>query len=328
MAKISQKSITGKVLKTIQENNLVKKGDHIVVALSGGPDSVALISLLFNLKDSIGFKLSACHFNHKLRGESSERDQKFVEKFCAERGIDLLVGQAKNKNLYKNEAEAREARYAYFEKILKEGSGRKIAIAHNLNDLSETLLMRLIRGSGLRGLRSIPLARKNFIRPLLYVSRKEIETYLKSGRISYCIDKTNFNKKIFRNWVRLVLIPLLLKVNPNIVETLANSAMRLEEDYDYLFLQAEKNLAKISEEKSGNFIINYNSWLHLHPSLQAMILRSAIERVDSLVDITIKQTEEVMIMLKSGVGKKYTLLPRSLRIELERGKIILSKINK
>lgn len=330
MTKISQKSIIGKVARTIGEHSLIQKGDRIVVAISGGADSVCLSDILNNLKDKLEINISACHFNHRLRGEESESDQQFVENFCHQRGIELILGSAPDKNLYKNEESAREARYSFFEKILEEGRGDKVALAHNLNDNSETLLLRLIRGAGLRGLGSIPFSRqKKFIRPLLSLSRQEIESYLKEKKIGFCQDSSNFNRKFSRNKVRLDLIPLLLKLNPNFLETAGHAAVQIQEDYDYIRNQTEeifKNTATISGKTKIE--IDRTKWLKLHPAMQRSLIRESISRFDTLLDITQKQIDEVMALVNRGIGGKRKLLPHSLQIEVRSGKIVVSKTDK
>jgi len=325
MKKISQKSVVFKVLENIKKNKLIMPDDTVIVALSGGPDSMCLFDVVNKLKDQLKIKLMACHYNHRLRGEESYNDEEFVKKICIEQGIECLFGSAEKENQFKNEEEAREARYGFFEEILGERRGAKIAIAHNSNDLSETFLMRLFRGAGLKGLSSIPSVRKNFIRPLLSVSRIEIERYLKDNEISFRIDKTNKDLKITRNYLRLKILPLLIKnINPNIVETLSNSAKILEEDHDFLYRSAEKEYDKMLIQEEGGWIsLDREKWISLHPSLRRMIIRVALEKKGKLIDVTNKQITEVCEMVQKGEGKKYKLLPHSLRIELISGKIII-----
>lgn len=326
MDKISQKSVVFKVEKNIKENKLISIGDTIIVALSGGPDSMCLFDVLYNLKDRLQIELLACHYNHRLRGEESNNDENFVKNFCRGRGIECLFDRAEKENLFKNEEKAREARYAFFEKILGERRGVKIAIAHNLNDSAETFLLRLFRGTGIKGLSAIPSIRENFIRPLLTVSRNEIENYLLNFNIPFIIDQTNKNIKISRNFLRLKILPLLIRsINPNIIETLANSAKIMEEDYLLLEEIAEKEYLRILiNDKDKTIVLDRSKWIVLHPSLQRMVIRLAVQKKKNLIDVTNKQISEVCEMIKKGEGKKYKLLPHSLRIELASGKIIIS----
>ncbi|MFA6963963.1 MAG: tRNA lysidine(34) synthetase TilS [Patescibacteria group bacterium] len=328
MIKHSQKSITARVERTISENSLIFPNEKIVVAVSGGPDSTALLNILLGLKNKLKIDILACHYNHRLRGEASEKDQQFVQKFCQERGIELLLGTSPEKNKYKNEDEAREARYAFFKNILEEGRGDKIALAHNLNDLAETTLQRIVRGSGLRGLSSIPISRGKFIRPLLFVKRKEIEAYISSHNIGFCLDQTNFDKKFLRNRIRLETLPHLESINPNILESLLSLSQSAKSDYSYLEAKATEALSIISQKRSDNSItIVRSKWLELDEAMRTMTLRLAIEKVSGLNDISYKQIGEVLDLIDKGEGRKKKILPHSLQIELEAGKIVLSKLD-
>jgi tRNA(Ile)-lysidine synthase len=324
--KFSQKSIYGKVCQTIQKYSLIKKGDRVVVALSGGPDSIALFHILVALREKLSIEISACHFNHRLRGEASESDEKFVKEKCQILGIDCIFGRAEGERKYNNENEARNARYDFFQKILKEGRGDSIAIAHNRNDQAETVMMRIARGTGIRGLKSIPYKRENFVRPLLDISRKEIEEFLKKENIPFVIDETNLSNDYLRNEIRANLIPYLANINPNILDTLANISKSASCDYDFIESSAKKEMNNIIlKDEKDTIYFDYYKWLNLHSSLQAMVLRLALERISSLDNITVDQLEEALLILKKGVGKKFKLLPHSLIIELRDGKIVIAK---
>lgn len=323
--KYSQTSLPYKVLKNIRDNDLISAGDEVVVALSGGADSVCLFDILFNLKNDLKFLLAACHFNHKLRGQESERDKKFVQNFCKERGVECILGEAPEKNLYKNEEEARDARYALFEKIVGERRGAKIAIAHNSNDLAETFLQRLARGSGIGGLKSIPLTRKNYIRPLLYFSRSEIEKYLKDNGLEFVVDRTNIDTRYSRNFIRAHILPAFSKLNPNFIDTLAGNIQNLEDDYQLIEEIAQKKYREIAQTENGRGILNRKKWLSLPPAIKRFVLRIALSELSDLRDITAKQIAETVKIIEKGTGGKHKILPHSLRIELESGKIIIYK---
>lgn len=326
MNKFSQKSIYGKVYQTSQKHSLIKVGDRVVVALSGGPDSMALLFVLLVLREKLSINILACHFNHRLRGAESDADEAFVREKCQELKIECIVGSADRQNKYSGENDARKARYDFFEKILKEGRGDSIAIAHNQNDQAETVMMRLMRGAGMRGLKSIPYKRKNFVRPLLDIPRKEIENFLLKEGIPFVVDQTNLSTDYLRNEVRANLIPYLAKLNPSIVDTLANVSKNVACDYDFIEQTAKKEMDRVTmETKTDKIYLDYKKWLSLHSSIQAMVLRLGLEKLDSLDDITVKQIDDTLEMLEKGVGKKFKLLPHSLIIELQDGKIILSK---
>jgi len=328
MNRYTQKSIISKVEKTIKENGLILPNEKIVVALSGGPDSMALINILLRLRSKLKIEVLACHYNHRLRGEESELDQQFVQKFCDKEGIALSVGAFAKKNKLKSEGDARSARYSFFEEILVEGGEDKIALAHNLNDFVETTIHRIVRGSGLRGLSSIPISRGKFIRPLLFVSRKEIESFLEENKIDFCTDQTNFDMRFTRNRIRMETIPYLEKLNPNILNSLFVMSQTIQTDYSYLEAHTEEILAKICEKKSGNsIVIDRLRWLELDKALRVMTLRLALnDLLQGLPDISYKQIEEVVKMILKGEGRKKKILPCSLQAELQAGKIVLSKI--
>jgi tRNA(Ile)-lysidine synthase len=324
MPKLSQKSLQYKVLANIKDNKLINPGERVVVAVSGGADSVCLFDVLFEIKEELKIKLLVCHYNHRLRGEDSYNDFEFVKKFAESRGVEFIGGEAKKDNLFKGENEAREARYAFFEKILKEGRGDRVAIAHNKNDLVETFLLRLVRGSGMRGLRSIPFSRQKFIRPLLSIPRSEIDSYLKKAKISHRTDITNEDIEYTRNFIRHEVTPLLMHINPNFLETLSSNIAAIEEDSDLLDrLSGEAYTTTKLKESKEKIVFSRKKWLDLHPALRTGVLRLGISKLASLENITYKQINEVKKMIEKGEGKKYKPLPHSLRIRLQSGNIII-----
>lgn len=325
MSKISQKNLEQKVLVFIRERGLVEEGDTIYVALSGGPDSVCLFHILTSLKDKLKINLKALHFNHKMRGADSEKDAKFVKKLCETHDIELFIGERGEKEVIKNENDARKLRYAYFEKILKNGRGVKLALAHNANDVAETFLHRLIRGSGIKGLSSISPLRKNLIRPLLPFSRDDILSYLKSQNINYRTDKTNLIPIYTRNKIRLKIIPKLMEFNPSIIETLARTASLVASDYDFIRKSAGKEIKKIKQSK-GKYIFEREEFLKQHSSIQREMLRILFESFNAENDITEDHIYKCINLIKKGIGAKTLLLPHSLRLEFKSGKIYVFNI--
>ena len=294
------------------------------MAVSGGADSISLLDILLTLREKLKVEIFACHFNHRLRGVESDGDEKFVQKFCADRDIECIVGRAENKKQYKSEEEARDARYGFFEKILKEGRGDAVATAHNQNDQVETFLLRLARGSGISGLKSIPSQREKIIRPLLPICRSEIEQYLKDRGLKYRTDSTNKNLNFDRNYVRHEILPLFEKLNPRFVNSLSSTIGLIEDDANFLEKFADDELKHISKVGRSRIEIDHKKWLLLEKPIQKLVLRRAIEKMVGLKDITSTQIEEVCEVFIKGVGKKHKILPRSLRAELISGKIVLS----
>lgn len=215
-----------KLLRLIAECNMLVPGDKVCCAVSGGADSMALLWGMYLLRDKLNIELSAVHFNHHLRSEESDQEERFVADFCERFEIPLSVGHgtivAGKKGL---EAAAREARYAYFQTI----SG-KIATAHTANDNAETVLMHMVRGTGLKGLGGIAPVRGCLIRPMLGVTRQEILAFLEEYHIPYCNDSSNDTDAFLRNRLRHHVMPLLEQENPKLAENLSAMAMRLRED--------------------------------------------------------------------------------------------------
>ena len=209
-----------------KEQQLIGRGDSIVCAVSGGADSMALLWALYLLKEEWELDLSAAHFNHHLRGEESDRDEQFVRDFCSGYGIPLHVGSAQvaagEKGL---EAAARDARYAYLSTL-----PGKIATAHTADDNAETVLMHLVRGTGLKGLGGIAPNRGNLIRPMLLVTRQDVESFLSEYAVPHISDSSNDTDLFLRNRLRHHVMPLLKEENPRLAENLSATALRLRED--------------------------------------------------------------------------------------------------
>ena len=223
-----------KLLKFIREQEMIRPGDRVVCAVSGGADSVALLFALYLLKEKLEITLEAAHFNHHLRGEESDRDEAFVAELCDRYDIPLHRGGGQvvpgKKGL---EAAARDARYAFLRSL----SG-KIATAHTADDNAETVLMHLIRGTGLKGLGGITPIHGKVIRPMLKATRQDVEAFLEEWCLSHIEDSSNETDAFLRNRVRHHVMPLLAKENPKIAENLSQMALRLRLDEEFLSAQA------------------------------------------------------------------------------------------
>lgn len=224
-----------KLTAFIKQHEMVSPGDTVICALSGGADSVALLFGLYLLKDKLGIRLEAAHFNHHLRGVESDRDEVFVRDFCDRYDVPLHLGggtvTAGKKGL---EAAARDARYAYLRSL-----PGKIATAHTADDNAETVLLHLIRGTGLKGLGGITPISGNVIRPMLGITRAEVEAFLEEWCLSHIEDSSNETDAFLRNRIRHRMMPLLKEENPRISENLSAMALRLRLDEEYLSSQAE-----------------------------------------------------------------------------------------
>lgn len=224
-----------KLRKLLRQYDMVAKGDHVTCAVSGGADSVALLFGMYLLREKLGITLSAAHFNHRLRGEESDRDEQFVRDFCSRYDIPLSVGSARvaagKKGL---EAAAREARYAFFATL-----PGKIATAHTADDNAETVLMHLVRGTGLRGLGGISPVNGNIIRPMLTVTRQEVLAFLEEYCLSHVEDSSNKTDDFLRNRLRHRVMPFLKEENPRLAENLSQMAMELRQDAQALELDGK-----------------------------------------------------------------------------------------
>ena len=215
-----------KLLKFIREQNLMAPGDTVICAVSGGADSVALLFSMYLLREKLGITLEAAHFNHNLRGEESKRDETFVRELCARYDIPLHVASGEIRPGKKGlEAAARDARYAFLESL-----PGKIATAHTADDNAETILMHLVRGTGLKGLGGIAPQRGKLIRPMLGITRREVEDFLAEWHLPHVEDSTNETDAFLRNRLRHHVMPLLAAENPRIAENLSQMALRLRED--------------------------------------------------------------------------------------------------
>lgn len=237
------------VRNTIAQYNMIKKGNSVIVALSGGADSIALLFSLYLLKDELGFSLSACHVNHNLRGVDSDNDQQYCVDFCKKLNIPLTIKSIDIKALQKKhesvEECARNARYDFFAEI---GEGKLIATAHTASDNAETVLLNLTRGSALKGICGIPPIRDNIIRPLLYCTRADIEEFCQVNNLSFCTDKTNFSLSYTRNKLRHITIPQLTEINPALLATIGRMTVALNQDSAYL----EKIAFEIKKNAENN----------------------------------------------------------------------------
>ena len=224
-----------KLLSFIREQDMIRPGDTVICAVSGGADSVALLFALYLLKEKLDIQLEAAHFNHHLRSEESDRDEAFVAQLCDRYDIPLHLGGGEiipgKKGL---EAAARDARYAFLRSL-----PGKIATAHTADDNAETVLIHLIRGTGLKGLGGITPVHGTVIRPMLRITRQEVEDFLEEWCLSHIEDSSNGTDDFLRNRVRHHVMPLLTKENPQIAENLSRMALRLRLDEEYLARQAD-----------------------------------------------------------------------------------------
>lgn len=245
-----------KLLEFIRRYGLISPGDRVICAVSGGTDSVALLVALYLLRENLGITLEAAHFNHRLRGEESDGDEAFVKALCDRYEIPLHLGSGQivpgKKGL---EAAAREARYAFLR-----GLPGKIATAHTADDNAETVLLHLVRGTGLKGLGGIAPVNGRVIRPMLTVTRREVELFSAEYALPHREDSTNATDLFLRNRIRRKVMPLLAQENPSLAETMSTMALGLREDEKYLSQMAGEALPAVTELRE------------MHPALRVRAL--------------------------------------------------------
>lgn len=274
------------VLDNILKYNLISKGDNIVIGLSGGPDSMALLYCLYEIQKDLDFNIIAAHVNHGVRGEEALADQLFTEDICHRLNISYhtinvdMNKYGKDKGISSEEA-GRELRYGFFRSLLKSSGGGKIAVAHNKNDQAETLLMRIMRGTGVDGLKGMEFKSGDIIRPILNVSREKIEDYIKTNNIETVLDKTNLLPIYSRNKVRLELIPYIENnFNPNIIESLWRLSQTSSLDTDFLeFYCKEKFNLLVKEEKENCIIIDGIKFNVEHKAIKQRLIRMSIQKL-------------------------------------------------
>lgn len=308
------------VLKYIKTNNMFKKNDNVLVAFSGGPDSLSLLHVLNSLKDELNIQLAAAHVNHCLRGNEADSDEEFCRNFCDHLGIKIYVKKAKVYDIAKDkdisvEQAGRIVRYNFFEEIMKKENFNKIAVAHNANDQAETVLMRIMRGTGLDGLCGIMPVRDNiYVRPLLNTRREEIEEYCRQNNLKPRIDKTNFEKIYTRNKIRLELIPYIKKnFNEDIVGALGRLANLAQKDTQYLENEANKKYNIYYNKKHNKVIISKEAF-NENLSIVERIMRKAIEELKgSKCNIENKHIYEILELQRNATGKMISL-PDNIKV--------------
>ncbi|MCX7903698.1 MAG: tRNA lysidine(34) synthetase TilS [Caloramator sp.] len=308
-----------KVLKYITQNSMIKNGDKIVVGFSGGPDSTALLHILIQLKNIYNIEVFAVHINHMIRDEEAFRDEEFSREFCKRFDIPFysfridVLTLAKDKGLSSEEA-GRLVRYECFEKVLKEVSGNKIALAHNKNDQAETMIMKFLRGSGLRGISGIKPVRGNIIRPLLVCSREEIEEYCKKNNLNPVIDSTNKEAIYLRNKIRLELMPYIKEnINENIIDNLFKASEILREEDEYIEMEAVKAYELVKADAG----ISISRFKELHIAIQRRIIRNMIKEVKGdLNAIENIHVDDCLKLIEKGETGKKINLPKKLIAEI------------
>lgn len=328
-----------KVKRTLETELYVEKKSKILLAVSGGVDSITLLDIFINLKDEMNFELAVVHFNHKLRENDSDRDQRFVEKICKHNGLTLYKASAdvekyaENKSLSIEEA-ARDKRYQFFEKVCNKNKYEYLATAHTKNDLAETFLLNLFRGSGLHGLTSIPTRRRLtktafVVRPLINITKDELIEYANQRELQWVEDKTNDELIYTRNKIRNVLIPeIVSNYNPNFVNTIERTSSIIKSANQFVSDYTEANFKKIFITSNQGFVeINSQFLASYAEIIQNEMVRKTLSRFFAYHHAPYELTERIAELTSKNVNTKVEISSNLYALK-ERGKIIIQKEEK
>lgn len=306
--------IKERFLRYIEDNSLINKDDGIVIGLSGGPDSVCLLHLLCSVREELNLKLAAAHVNHMIRGEEADGDEEYSRQLCEKFDVDFFAlrkdveGYAKEKGM-SSETAGRKVRYDFFYEVLREKGYSKIATAHNANDQAETILLRIMRGTGLDGLAGIPVKRENrYIRPILFMKREEVEEYCKKNNLEPRIDATNLEKLYSRNKVRLDIIPYMKEnFNKDVVEAINRMALLLQDDNKFIVEEVNKVYKEYCIEKTDKVIIQKEVF-NKNSTIIGRIIRKSIKKVNgNQYDVELKHIKEIENIQKVSTNKTVDL---------------------
>lgn len=325
-------NIIEKVKKTIKKFKMLSKEDRILIGVSGGPDSVCLFYLLYQMRKDWNLGLHLGHLNHKLRGKESDEDAEFVKSLAEKFKVSFHYGEVDVREEVRKrglslEEGARLLRYEFFSQTAEKNGIKKIALGHTCDDQIETFLMRLIKGAGLLGLKGIPPVREEkkiiIIRPLLEIWKEEIIKYLEKERIDYRVDRTNLSSVFFRNRIRNELIPYLKdKFNPQIKEVLANTAENLGLAYEYINKQGRRKFNSVVVE-TGEAIIDLDKFKTFHPILQREIFRLVIKELKgNLRRINYQHWKEFEELFQERPTGSILDLPKNMYVKKEKKHLV------
>lgn len=339
-----------KVLDTINKYGMIKKNDKVVIGVSGGPDSMTLLNILNNLKEKIEIEIYVAHINHMIREESDEETE-YVKEFCERIGVSFFfkrvdVESEAEKLKIGTEEAGRNIRYEFFNEVANKVEANKIATAHNSNDNAETVLMNIIRGSSISGLKGIEKVRdEKFIRPIIECNRDEIEEYCKINNLNPKYDKSNLENIYTRNKIRNMLIPFIKKeFNPNIIEginRLSSIAYEeeqfinkiVEKEYKKLLISVNKNSEERENNKTKNktniktnnrkeIVLNMKEFNILDYVIKAKIILYAISQVSgSATGIGKIHIDDIIRLCNNNIGNKFLIPKKGIKVYVKKGKI-------
>ncbi|MCL0040470.1 tRNA lysidine(34) synthetase TilS [Thermodesulfovibrionales bacterium] len=319
-----------KVKDTIEKYSMLFQGDRLLVGLSGGPDSVCLLTILSKLKSEFNIAIFAAYIDHGLRPEETPYEIDFCRKLCKALDIPVIIksidvkSHARERGLNRQEA-ARELRYEAFDEIASETNAGKIALGHNADDQAETILMRLFRGAGPLGLSGIPPVRRQIVRPLIETERSEIDRFLKSEGIGFVTDSSNRSDKYQRNKIRHLIIPAIKEMNSDFIRTVSRAADILRDEEKYFETIITKRLMTLVSRKSDLFVELFLSPLEaMDTVILRRVLRRVIDETNGLHGISFINIEEIVALVKSGKSGDRIYLPKGIRAIKKYSTIIIT----
>lgn len=331
------------VLETIKKYNLISDGDKIVCGISGGPDSISMLDILRKIKEEkiYDFEIFAAHINHGLR-ENAKIDEIYVKEYCDKHSIKCFVLNANIKEVAKKEKRGLEEtgrmiRYNFFEQILKETKSNKVAIAHNSNDNVETIIMNVVRGAGLSGLKGIEAKSGIYIRPLIESNREIIEKYCDDEKLNPRHDESNDENIYTRNKIRNIAIPYIKKeLNPNILETITRLSEIAKDDLNYLDEQTEnayktmcleeKNITNnvYNVENEATIILDLKKFNNENKAIQKRVILYSINKLfGTTKGIEKIHIEDMIKLCNNNVGNKFLTPNKKTKIVIKNKKIYI-----
>lgn len=317
-----------KVKKTIEKFNLIKDEDKVVVGVSGGPDSICLLNVLHELK----YNICVAHINHGLR-ENAVIDEKFVTDFCESINVPCLVKRVKLKENLSGmtlEEAGRKVRYDFFHEVMEKENCTKIATAHNSNDNAETVIMNIIRGSGMSGLKGIePIRDDVIVRPLIECTRKEIEKYCLNKNLNPRHDESNDETIYTRNKIRLELIPYIEKnINSNVVSNINRMSEIISDEERFIKEQVDISYeACMVKEFDDKLVCNLKEFNKLDNVIKRrLIIKFIIKVLGNAKDIERVHIEDILKLCSNNIGKKYTMPNKHIKVYVDKGKVEFIKM--
>ena len=358
-----------KILQTIKKNNLIENGDRLVIGVSGGPDSICLLHILNELKQELNFKIYVAHINHMIR-EEADLETEYVKEFCNKIEVDCFVKRIDVVKIATElkkgtEETGRQVRYEFFNEILEKTNSNKIATAHNNNDKAETIIMNILRGSGTTGLKGIePIRDNKFIRPLIDITREEIEEYCINNNLNPKIDKSNNENIYTRNKIRNVVIPYIKQeFNQNIIKTINRLSEVITEENEYLnkitqetfneinvgadLVPAQQNknenksitkpvgatsirphFEEIPQIKESTIILDLKQFNNLELVIKRrLILYTINELLGSTEGMEKINIDDIIKLCTNNIGNKYLMPTKNIKILVKKGKIFFIALN-